>query len=135
MKKAEITNNTMTIITPTAANSYFINGKEVYEDSQNNWLSREDLTEEEHKDFMAFLQKKKKSKPSHSDLAAKELEEIKKKTASITKQLEILKSNENAPDQEKAGLIKYYESLLTSYDEIRNRIANNCTVEGAEIIA
>ena len=43
-------------ITPTVANTYLVNDVELYQDSENNWLSRGELTTEETTAFLNYIE-------------------------------------------------------------------------------
>ncbi len=122
-------------ITPTEANSYMVNTTEVYQDSENNWLSRGELTMEEHSAFLNYIkpitaEKKNNSKKLLSDLECPkaQLKKVDDTIQKINKQRKILDAKEDLLSDESITLRKYYENKLQQYKQMRNKIINNISV-------
>lgn len=118
-------------ITPTEANSYMVNNTEVYQDSENNWLSRGELTQEEKTAFLNYIKPITAEKKNNSKKKLFGLECLKKVDSTlekISKQLEILNSGNDLFSREKLTLRNYYHKQLNKYHEMRNEIINNLPV-------
>lgn len=118
-------------ITPTEANSYMVNNTEVYQDSENNWLSRGELSSEEKTAFLNYIkpitvEKKNNSKKKLFGLEC--LKKVDSTLAKLKKQLEILNSGNDLFSREKLTLRNYYHKQLNKYHEMRNEIINNLPV-------
>ena len=65
-------------ITPTVANTYLVNDVELYQDSENNWLSRGELTTEETTAFLNYIEPITVQKKNNSKQQLFDLERLKK---------------------------------------------------------
>ena len=122
-------------ITPSTANSYLVNGVEVYQDSNNNWLARGELTSEEYAAFLSYIhpitEEKKsapKNRPSDSEHRKKKLLEIEETIDKIQKQLSYLSNNTTLSEKENVGIRKYYQNQLKKQNELQNEIINGFPV-------
>lgn len=123
-------------ITPTDANSYMVNNIEVYQDSENNWLSRGELSAEENAAFLNYIkpitvEKKNNSKKKLFvlDCPKEQLKKVDDTITKLSKQLEILNSGKELFSREKLTLRNYYHKKLNQYNEMRNKIINNLPVK------
>jgi hypothetical protein len=123
-------------ITPTEANSYLVNHIEVYQDSENNWLSRRELTPEENTAFLNYIKpitEEKKSdatkKPFDLECPKAKLKKIDDTIEKINKQREILDTKEDLLSDESRTLRNFYHTQLNKYHDMRNEIINNISVE------
>jgi catechol-2,3-dioxygenase len=122
-------------IKPTENNSYLVNGIEVYQDQEGNWVSREELNMLEQKQFLNHLallkaQKKNNSKKMLSDLEANEIDIAKwtEKIKHVKQQLHFLYTNENIDDEDKISLGKYYGGVLKEFTANRQVLINELNV-------
>lgn len=122
-------------ITPTEANSYMVNNTEVYQDSENNWLSRGELSTEEKTAFLNYIkpitaEKKNNSKKKLFGLEClkAKLKKVDDTIEKITKQRKILDSKKDLFSDESLTLRKYYENKLQQHQQMRDTIINNISV-------
>lgn len=118
-------------ITPTEANSYMVNNTEVYQDSENKWLIRGELSTEEKTAFLNYIKPITAEKKNNSKKKLFGFEHLKKVDSTLEKlstQLEILNSGNDLFSREKLTLRNYYHKQLNKYHEMRNEIINNLPV-------
>jgi hypothetical protein len=122
-------------ITPTEANSYMVNNIEVYQNSENNWLSRRELTTEEHSAFLNYINPITDEKKNDSTKKPFDLEHLKtalsiiqEKIAAVVRQKEIIDSRKDTFSEECLRLRNYYHKKLNEYEAKKQAIINQLPV-------
>ena len=122
-------------ILETEHNTWLINGKEVYKDLNDKYISKQPLSEEETEQFkkhVGYIPTEKKNKPTKKlfglDCPKEQLKKVDDTITKLSKQLEILNSGKELFSREKLTLRNYYHKKLNQYNEMRNKIINNLPV-------